>query len=478
MSSFPLRKIAGVSWPEIPSGDVAQLWALYQELDRTQWRTRAEIIEGQLAQTRHLIAHCRQNVPYYADLLSRAGIKADDIRTLADFRRIPILRRQVYREQFARFQARALPDGVARTAGCQTSGTEGVALEIWQTNLVHLWWNACCLRDFAWCGMDVRGSMATIRHFGVLGVDSKGPLVDGLVAPQWNRQLVPLLETGRCFGMDVHHEPRHQLDWLLRVQPDYLVSYPSNLLTLASLLRASGQRFRNLRVVQTVSEPLSDDAQTRIETAYGAPVKNLYSCMEAGYLASPCPEGHGLHVHAENVLLEVLNDLGEPCQAGETGRVVLTVLHNHITPFLRYEISDSATLGPECCPCGRGLPLLTRVQGKIRPLFYLKDGGRKASHQLVYDLFELNTQHQIIQRDVDHFVVRVVPLGGWSQDHAERVVRCVRDYLAAPVRVDVQVVDRLEMTAAGKVRDVIIEYQPPEEAGPRDEDRLSRPEAR
>src|SRR5208282_1975053 len=128
----------------------------------------------------------------------------------------------------------------------------------------------------------------------------------------------------------------------------------------------------------------SEEAEARIERAFAAPVKNLFSCAEAGYLASPCPEGHGLHVHAENVILEVLDDADQPCRAGATGRVVLTVLHNFRAPFIRYEIGDLATRGPDRCPCGRGLPSLVRVLGKRRPMFRLAGNRWKHSSGLVH----------------------------------------------------------------------------------------------
>src|SRR5208282_3820411 len=162
------------------------------------------------------------------------------------------------------------------------------------------------------------------------------------------------------------------------VNPDYLLSHTSNLELLAGMLLDEPQRFPRLRTVQAISETLSEEAEARIERAFAAPVKNLYSCAEAGYLASPCPKGHGLHIHAENVIFEVLDEADQPCQPGATGRVVLTTLHNFRTPFIRYEIGDEVTLGQERCPCGRGLPLLTRVFGKRRPTFIV--AGRRRIH--------------------------------------------------------------------------------------------------
>ena len=97
------------------------------------------------------------------------------------------------------------------------------------------------------------------------------------------------------------------------------------------------------------------------------PVKNLYSTTEAGYIASPCPSGTGLHVHSENVIAEVLDERDRPCAPGQTGRLVFTTLHNFLAPFIRYDILDEVTLASEPCPCGRGLPLWTRVEGRRHP---------------------------------------------------------------------------------------------------------------
>jgi phenylacetate-CoA ligase len=255
-----------------------------------------------------------------------------------------------------------------------------------------------------------------------------------------------------------------QLEWLGEVNPDYLLSHTSNLELLAGLLRDRPQYFPRLRAVQAISETLTDEAREKIEAAFGAPVKNLYSCAEGGYLASPCPAGHGLHVHAENVLLEVLDDAGRPCAPGETGRAVLTVLHSFLTPFMRYEIGDLLSLAPTRCPCGRGLPLLTGVLGKLRPLFRLANGGWKHSSGLVHALSAVggHHQHQAVQKAIDHVLVRVVPSLGWTADHPHRIRQAVQGFLGAPVRVDVEVRERLELPRGGQLQSMVCEVPPGE----------------
>jgi phenylacetate-CoA ligase len=458
MNELPLRSIPGLTWPAIPDGAACQTWSLYRDLERTQWLSAAEIVAGQLVQARDLLIHCSRAVPYYRDLFRQARIEPAHIRTMDDFRRIPILQRHIYHAQFPSFRAESLPAGLTVTDRNNTSGTGGMAIPVWQTNLVSCWWTACCLRDLVWCGIDPRGTVASLRNLAMTGKSPQETRA-GIESAAWSAHLAAVITTGRAFAMDIQQDPRVQLDWILRIQPDYLLGTPSNVAFLAGLLADRGERAPNLRAIQLIAETLTDADRTRIEAAFGVPVKNLYSCMEAGYLASECPQGHGLHVHAENVLLEVLDDNGNPCRAGETGRVVLTTLRNHVTPFVRYEILDRATLGPEQCPCGRGLPLLTRVEGKVRPNFHLPGGRRKTSQQLCHDLLKLGVyhQHQIIQRAINHFIIRVAPNRHWNETSTGRIVQCTQDFLEVPVRVEVEVVDRLELTAGGKLRDVIVE---------------------
>ncbi len=144
--------------------------------------------------------------------------------------------------------------------------------------------------------------------------------------------------------MDVRQDPRAQLDWLRRVRPTCLLSLPSNLELLAGLLRDKGERLPNLQVVQTFGEPLWEASRQRIEEGFGVPTKNNYGTTEAGHIASPCPMGHGLHVHSENLIAEVLDAENQPCRPGETGRLVFTTLHNFLAPFVRYDILDDVTL--------------------------------------------------------------------------------------------------------------------------------------
>jgi len=269
-----------------------------------------------------------------------------------------------------------------------------------------------------------------------------------------------LFESGPAFGMDIRQSPDRQISWLRSVRPDYLISMPSNLALLAAKMEETGVRVDGVEAVQTIGEPLTAEDRSSIESAFGAPVKDLYSVTEGGYVASQCPTGSGLHVHSENVILEVLREDGSPCGPGETGRAVITALHALATPFLRYEMQDDVTLAPGPCPCGRGLPLLTRVDGRRHTTLWLPGGGRKSSSGIILGVRQVGgfRQFQVVQREEGRVTVNVVPGKDWTPGHADRIRECVMDELGE-VEVEVAGQAFIPRSPGGKHRLVVNEME-------------------
>jgi phenylacetate-CoA ligase len=462
MGFFPLRSLPGIVWPALPDGSLAQVWAGYQELDRTQWLEPAELEGGQLSQVRTLLAHSAAQVPYYRKLFAEAGIVPAAIRTLDDFRRIPLLTRRLCQDHFDARCAASLPPGTLPRSVLSTSGSTGMPVKVPQTNLNNLWWYAFYLRDLEWCGLRPSDSLAVIRNTKVSGAERQQAR-EGRRLPSWQRELHPLLDFGPCYGMDIQQDHRRQLHWLRTIQPTYLLSYPTNVAALAALVEEQKQGVPSLRAIHLISESLLPEVQARIEAAFGARVMNTYSCMEAGYVASPCPAGHGLHANAENVLVEVLDEHDRPCAPGQTGRVVLTNLHNFRAPFIRYDIGDEVTLAPGRCPCKRGLPLLTQVHGKVRPLFRLADGRLKRSGSLAEDIARLGgqRQYQVVQKSLELILVRIIPDATWTDGHRERVRRLVNEFFEGTLQVEIQLVEHLPPPPSGKFQSMVCEVPAP-----------------
>ncbi len=455
---FHLRTSPGNHWPVLVDPRLGQVWSSYLTLDRTQWLPREQLEEFQLLQLGDLVRHAATHVPYYRRTFAEAGVSPDRIRSLEDFRQIPFLSRLAITDLGSDLHATELPPGISDSGTSTSSGTSGVPIAVRQTTRDQTWWIAHYLRDLEWAGIDPGGTFATFRPMKGKTPEEELGYANGTSIPHWMPVLSPILDTGPAHVMDLRQDLGKQLDWLRRVNPDYLLGYPSHLAILAERVTPLTRPGR-LRAIQAIAEALSPEVKSRLEAAFGVRVIDLYSCTEAGYLASPCPQGHGMHVHAENVLLEVLDEAGKPCRPGELGRVVITCLHNYRMPFLRYDILDGAVLGAERCPCGRGLPLLTRVDGKLRPWFRLPSGERKSSTTLSVAFQKIPglVQFQVIQRATGRFETRIVPGKEWSEKSLGKVREIVASFVEAEGWWEIEVVPEIPRTGGGKVRDFVRE---------------------
>jgi phenylacetate-CoA ligase len=197
---------------------------------------------------------------------------------------------------------------------------------------------------------------------------------DGATLPAWTGAAGATFANGPGFMFDANRKVSEQLDWLLRIAPDYLLTYPSLLKELLRESRRRGVRPGRLRAVKLFGEQLHDGLREQVREDWGVPLYDVYSAIETGYLALQCPENEHYHVTAEAAVVEILDRADRPCAPGEIGRVVVTPLHNFAMPLIRYDIGDYAEVGPPCS-CGRGLPVLSRIMGRVRNMLILPDGG-------------------------------------------------------------------------------------------------------
>jgi hypothetical protein len=229
-----------------------------------------------------------------------------------------------------------------------------------------LFWAAFTLRDHFWHNRDFSRVLAAIRF------SDDRSAKEGIRYEQWDDAVASVTSSGPSFVLDIAYPIEHQAAWLQGLNPDYLVTHPTKLGHLAPYCLEHGIKLPKLRQVTTVSEVLEAEPVEACRAAWGVGVTDVYSTKESSYLALQCPEEGSYHVQSEGVLLEVL-DGDRPCGPGEVGRVVVTPLHNFAMPLIREELGDYAEVG-EACPCGRGLPVLKRILGRVRNLATLPTG--------------------------------------------------------------------------------------------------------
>jgi phenylacetate-CoA ligase len=190
--------------------------------------------------------------------------------------------------------------------------------------------------------------------------------------------------------------------------------------------------------------------------AFTAPVANGYGGRDAGFIAHECPEG-GLHITAEDVIVEILDARGQPVPAGENGAIVITHLASRDFPLIRYATGDVGALDPHPCPCGRGLPLLQRVEGRVTDFVVAHDGTVMHGLALIYILRDLPQVRafKIIQESLDCTRVLLVSVDGLPPALRLSIITQFRARLGATVDVVIEEVAAIPAEASGKHRYVI-----------------------
>jgi phenylacetate-CoA ligase len=420
--------------------------AVLHQLDRSQWLGSAQLLAHQLRQLEPLLHHAHTSVPWYRERWA-GKFDPDGTLTYDAIRRLPLLTRREIQDGFARMRSDSIPPHHGQVEERTTSGSTGAPVRFLGTGLGAVFWNAFTLRDHVWHRRDLRAKLAVIRRETSLGRnDNWGPATQGVVA------------TGPAVSESVKLDIATLFDWLRTERPGYLLSYPSLIRDLVKHGLEHGVALEGLLEVRTIAESVGEEVRDLCRSAWGASVTDVYSASEFGYLALQCPDQPGYHVQSEGVLLEVLDDRGEPCAPGEVGRVVVTGLRNFAMPLVRYDIGDYAEVG-DPCPCGRGLPVLRRILGRVRNTLVTADGQRfwptfgKRALAAVAPI----RQYQFVQKSFDLVEARLVvttPLTGEQEEHVRRSVQA---QLPDGVHLAITYRDHLERGASGKFEDFVSE---------------------
>ncbi len=438
----PRSVCAGVVWPAFTDDAAARMLALQYQFEQTQWWP-AERLQGlQLQQFAQIFRHAVATVPFYQQRYARWA--AAGIATWDHYRELPVSLRREVQQAGAALHSTAVPAGHGPLVRTESSGSTGSPLVTLGTAWTQLVWHALLLRDHLWHGRDLRGKLAAIRsktaeaHF-----------------PGWG-PATAAFATGPSAVRSLSADLGEQLQWLARENPDYFISYATNVQALAARSLELGLRLPGLKQVRTYGEMLRPEARGIVREAWGVDIVDSYSSEELGYIALQCPACEQYHVQAENLIVEVLDESGAPCPPGAIGQVVVSTLHNFAMPLIRYASGDYAETG-EPCVCGRGLPVLRHIVGRQRNMLLRPDGVRHwpSFPSEAWREIAPVTQVQLIQDSVDHVIARVLAPREISAEERMRFVAALQDCLGWPFRITITRVDAIARGAGGKYEDFV-----------------------
>lgn len=446
--AVPRSAIPGIAWPALPNDSGTIMLALLAQLNESQWWPAGLLKKMQASQLAGLLRHAAGSTDYYSENLPRSVLWTRHPGA-EDWLTVPILDRITVRDRFEALQSRALPQVHGATHVAVTSGSTGKPVRVAQTALSGAYEGAALLRYHKWHERDFQARLASIKHNRLPTGRKEDYYQSG-----WGWPVSHVYPSGRVAALTLASTISEQAAWLQRVKPDYLLSLPSNLTYLLKYFRDHGVETTGIRSVSTIMEVVQPDLRTLCREVWGAPIVDSYSCRETGTLAVQCPVHEHYHIVSENNLLEVLRDDGTPCEPGESGRVVVTNLHNFAMPLIRYELGDYAELGPPC-DCGRGLPVITRIYGRYRNMMLLPNGDRAWPRMARTTLMQLEyiRQYRFVQSARDTIEAHLVVTRPLSTDEERQLIETWHGRWPYPFKVVFKYPESIATPASGKIED-------------------------
>lgn len=418
-------------------------------LEQSQWQSPEAIAALQLENLKRFLTDIGTHVPYYRDRFRSLDFRPSELTGVAGLSALPFLTKPVIRAETERLKA----EDAGALKRYNTGGSSGEPLVFYMgrdriSHDVAAKWRAT-----RWWGVDIGDPELVVWGSPVeLGAQDRVRVWrDKLL----RSELLPAFEM-RPDKMDGY------VEHIRRARPAMLFGYPSALSRIAEHAHGRGIRLDDLgiKVVFVTSERLYPEQRMIIEQRYGAPVANGYGGRDAGFIAHQCPAG-GLHLSAEDIVVELVDGEGRPVPPGTPGEVVVTHTATRDFPFVRYRTGDVAVMSTERCACGRGLPMLADIQGRTTDFITAADGTVMHGLALIYVVRDLPgiRQFKIVQHSLTATEVLIVPETGFGAAQRDSIAAGFRQRLGAAVNIEIREVTEIPPEKSGKFRYVVSHVQ-------------------
>lgn len=417
-------------------------WVRRKQLARTQWLSRQELQVLQLKLLKRLIHHCYHTVAYYQKLMDDFRVKVEDIKTLDDIKKFPILTKKDVLKAGNSIYSTKYPKWLLQTA--YTGGTTGTPMQI-QRDLFSIGnEHAFVRRQWDWAGIGLRDKCAYLTGRLIAKPDQKdGPLYayDPIM-----KELV----------LSTYHLSAYTAREYARVIEDYgvkaIVGYPSAVYLLAKTCLDSVIEIK-LKSALTSSETLTESMRDTIAKAFKCNVFDFYGGAERVCYIHTCEHGR-YHLIPEYGLTELI-----PVDESDDSKckVVSTGFWNMAMPLIRYDIGDIVIRSDELCPCGRLFQVVKSISGRQADVIRTPSGREFGAAILTHLLYGTNNilESQIIQDALDHLTIEYVSTERFSNKDLKAFEGLVVQHLPSELRVDLKQVRAVKRTSSGKIRPVI-----------------------
>lgn len=444
----------------IPSPLARRLFHLQElALGRPSFRILAELLTSErwsperlrqlrLERVQAMVRSAYEHTPYWREVMDAHGIRPEEIRSLDDLRRFPLLEKNTLRQ---RREEMVWREEGKRVHLVRTSGSTNEALEFYTSSTREAHINAARMRGHEWVG--VRRGDKELYYWGSPVELSKQDRIKRL--RDW------LINDGLTNGFEVTPERvRGYYQRWLQWRPKCLFGYPSTFALTVTMAEGLGLdlkelRNRGLTVIVTTSEMLSDVDRQLITEGFGVPVRDSYGLREAGLIGHECEHGT-MHCMDEQVILETIDpETLEPTD-GE-GELVVTNIVGPAFPVIRYRTGDIVTLSQQPCACGRNLSSIRISGGRAVEFVVTKAGKWVVGYSFIYIARSVPgiVKFQVVQEKLGAILIRLAVDDRFPANGIELVKEKAAQRLGGDDEIQVEIVDDIAPARSGKYRPVI-----------------------
>ena len=410
----------------------------YEELKRSQWLKPNDTRKLQEAKLRAIVQHAYRHVPFYRERLDSLGICPEEIQTLDDLQKLPLLDKETVR---ANLYFNLLSNNhnkwrISRVNTCSSSCEPSTFFADKHQLEIR---SAAALRAREWTGATFGDSSVRLwqHHVGLTWWEISREKLQAFLS---RMKLIPASVLSPAVAQTVIAAPRNH-------RARSLEGSTESLHWLAHYIGDAGGSRDAFSAVSVSGQTLSPEARAEMQSAFGGKVYNQYSSKEFSIIAHQCEALDGLHVVAESYIVEVLRN-GKPAKPGQVGEIVITDLNNYCMPLIRYKIGDLAVAAEplEQCSCGRGLPIIRGVAGREESIFEGKD-GKFIPEGFFSELFKeypyLIQHYQVVQVAPGELEIRIKKALRFSDQEFAKVLSLMRRHIGCETLIRIEFVDHI-----------------------------------
>lgn len=419
----------------------------FRELEKNSIEENVEIQRKKLFD---LIRHAHKNIPYYKKIIDNKKIKYSSKTIFEDIKKFPILTKKIIRENFEDLQDKKLINNAWKNTSGGSTGEPVIFYQDMRYSDPSAAFSILC---YEWARRDEGDYM--IKLWG----DEREILKDAKGLNWFLIRHLKNIEILNSFKMSQEDIKKH-INIINKKKPKIIESYVQSIYELAKFIQENKLQIYSPKGIITSAGTLYPNMQKIIESVFRCKVYNRYGSREAGDMACSCEKDEGLHINIYNHYFEILDKNLKDTKSKNYGKVHITILNNYVMPLIRYDIGDIAVpkeTKKQRCSCGRGFPLINKIEGRVGSMIKTKKGIIDSTALTTsFYYYDSIKKYKFIQKTKNEIIIKIVLKNKkqWEKDK-QNIINKLEKILGDDIKIKFEIVKDIPPLKSGKYQYIV-----------------------